>query len=168
MMQGMTDGKDGQLQIRLSAAEKKAIRQAAARAGMDMSSWVRARLLPASRETFQRLTESLCGSSPERPYWLAELNEFLARLSPAQLVDAVCEAPPPLEPYMANYVAAMIETAAHRAAVAPPSWTARVAPLTEPVFGSDLPGLRLHLLLNAPPAFRRRNIFIDSTIGDRV
>jgi hypothetical protein len=29
-------------------------------------------------------------------------------------------------------------------------------------------GLRLHLLLSAPPAFRRRNIFLDASVGDRV
>jgi hypothetical protein len=74
----------------------------------------------------------------------------------------------PLEPYVANYVAAMVETAAHRAAVAAPVWTAEIAPLATPVFGSPLPALRMHLLVRAPPAFRRRNIFIDATIGDRV
>jgi uncharacterized protein (DUF1778 family) len=168
MLLGMKAGKDGQLQIRLSAAEKKAIRQAAARAGMDMSSWVRARLLPRSRETFRHLAERLSTDDAERPYLLAELNDLLARLSPAELVEAVAEPPPPLEPYMANYLAAMVETAAHRAGVKPPSWTSEVVPLAEPAFGNDLPGLRLHLLLNAPPAFRRRNIFIDSSVGDRI
>jgi hypothetical protein len=36
------------------------------------------------------------------------------------------------------------------------------------VFGSDLQNLRLYLLTHSPPPFRRRNIFIDSTLGDRV
>jgi hypothetical protein len=40
--------------------------------------------------------------------------------------------------------------------------------LPQPVFGSELKALRLHLLTNSPPAFRRRNIFIDATLGDRV
>lgn len=164
----MAHGKNGQLQIRLSGAEKKAIRQAATRAGMDVSSWVRAKLLPPAREAFQRLAEHLAKRPDERPYVLAELNDLLAGLGPAALVDAVSEPPPPLEPYMANYVAAMVETQAHRAGVAPPPWTAGIPALAEPVFGTALPGLRLHLLVNAPPAFRRRNIFIDSTVGDRV
>jgi len=50
----------------------------------------------------------------------------------------------------------------------PPAWTEDVPPLDEPIFGSSLQSLRLHLLTNSPPAFSRRNIFIDSNIGDRV
>jgi hypothetical protein len=92
----------------------------------------------------------------------------LTGLGAAGLRVAVAEPPPPLEPYLANYLAAMVETAAHRADIVPPIWTANVAALTEPVFGTALPGLRLHLLLNTPPAFRRRNILVDSTVGDRV
>jgi len=164
----MKHGKDVQLQIRVSAAEKKAIQHAAARAGMEMSSWVRARLVPPSRESFRQLVEDLAQQPDERRYLLAELNDFLTRLGPAGLLEAVTEPAPPLDPYLANYVAAMIETAAHQAGVRPPHWTAHVAPLEAPVFGTDLPSLRLHLLLNTPPAFRRRNIFIDATVGDRV
>jgi hypothetical protein len=50
----------------------------------------------------------------------------------------------------------------------PPSWTRDVAPLDQPVFGSSLESLRLHLLMNSPPAFVERNIFIDANVGDRV
>jgi uncharacterized protein (DUF1778 family) len=164
----MKQGKDRQLQIRVSATEKKAIRLAAARAGMDMSNWVRARILPRSRATFRQLTEALALKPDERPFLLAELNDLLTQLAPGELLTAVAEPPATLEPYMANYVAAMVETAAHRAAVTPPAWTAGIAALEEPVFGTKLPALRLHLLLNSPPAFRRRNLFIDASIGDRV
>jgi hypothetical protein len=164
----MAQGKDGQLQIRVSAAEKKAIQQAAARAGMDTSTWVRAKLLPRPRETFRRLTQALSKHADDRPFLLADLNDLLTQLGAASFGDAVAEPPPPLEPYLANYVAAMVETAAHRAGALPPSWTAAIIPLVEPVFGTALPSLRLHLLINAPPAYRRRNIFVDSTIGDRV
>jgi hypothetical protein len=52
--------------------------------------------------------------------------------------------------------------------VAVPEWTRSIPLLVEPVFGSDLKSLRLHLLTNSPPPFRSRNIFIDSTLGDRV
>jgi hypothetical protein len=160
--------KDGQLQIRVSAAEKKAIQQAAARAGLDMSGWVRTKLLPPPRETFRRLTTSLASRPDDRRYLLAEFNDFLTGLGAAAFVLAVAEPPPPLPPYLANYVAAMVETAAHRLDAAPPGWTAGVVPLAEPVFGSSLASVRLHLLLASPPAFRRRNIFIDASIGDRV
>lgn len=164
----MRSGKDQQLQIRVSATEKKAIQQAAARAGMDMSSWVRARLLPPPRETFQRLTESLARRPDERRYLLAALNDLLAGTAAAELTQAVAEPPPPLGPYLANYVAAMVETAAHQAGVLPPEWTAGIAALEEPVFGTPLHALRLHLLMHSPPAFRRRNLFVDASVGDRI
>jgi hypothetical protein len=36
------------------------------------------------------------------------------------------------------------------------------------VFGSELQSLRLYLLTHSPPPFRARNIFIDSSLGDRI
>ncbi|HUO65990.1 MAG TPA: hypothetical protein VMV37_00550 [Gammaproteobacteria bacterium] len=136
---------------------------------MDMSRWVLQQLLPARRETFHGLVKALARDGSAVPYTLAGLNDFLTALSRDDFVAATSEpAPNALDPYLANYVAAMIETAAHRHAVPPPSWTSSVPPLAIPAFGSPLAGLRLHLLIAAPPAFRRRNIFIDSSIGDRV
>jgi len=67
-----------------------------------------------------------------------------------------------------NYVTAIVEVAAHRAGVVPPRWTASVKPLDAPVCIDPSPSLRAHLLTASPPPFRRRNIFIDSTVGDRV
>jgi hypothetical protein len=53
--------------------------------------------------------------------------------------------------------------------VPPPAWVRDVEPMeTEPRFATPLAGLRLHLLRTAPVPFKRRNIFIDSSIGDRV
>jgi hypothetical protein len=72
------------------------------------------------------------------------------------------------DPYLANYVAAMVEQAAHRAGVVPPPWTSGIAPLPEPAFAVPWLSLRAHLLLESPVPFRRRNIFIDSGIGARV
>jgi hypothetical protein len=43
-----------------------------------------------------------------------------------------------------------------------------VPPLDEPHFATPLRGLRLHLLRASPVAFKRRNIFVDSSVGDRV
>jgi hypothetical protein len=70
--------------------------------------------------------------------------------------------------YVTNYVAAMVELAVHLRGVYPPSWTAEIAPLPEPVFFLPWQSLRAHLLLESPVPFRRRNIFIDSSIGARV
>jgi uncharacterized protein (DUF1778 family) len=159
--------KSAQLQIRVSPAEKAAIQRAARQAGMDMSAYVLARVLPAAARRFQELTEA-CRDSADARFALAELNSWLASLGAGELREAVAPAPSGLTPFLANYVAAMVEYACAQRGVPPPAWTGAIAPLTEPVFGSALMSLRLYLLTHSPAPFRRRNIFIDATVGDRV
>jgi hypothetical protein len=160
--------KSAQLQIRVSASQKAALRRHARRAGMSMSDWVLSRVLPPLGETFQGLLEAL-STAEKRGYVLAELNELLTRLTIGEFELAVSQPPRvQLDPYWRNYVAATIEQAAASKGTEAPSWTGDVPPLEEPVFGSSLKSLRLHLLTHSPLAFRRRNIFIDSSIGDRV
>jgi hypothetical protein len=159
--------KSAQLQIRVSRAEKAAIRQAARRAGMDMSAYVLARVLPAHRARFQALAGA-CKDLRSARFELAELNGWLTGLMPAALAEALEVAPAGLPPDAASYVAAMVEYACARSGVAPPAWTRSIPPLSEPYFGSALASLRLYLLTHSPPPFRRRNIFIDSSVGDRV
>lgn len=164
--------KTAQLQLRVSPAEKARIREAAARAGVDMSEWVLSHLFPAEGETFLRLVGELRevakGQSTGTSHAIAALNDFLADLPADRFVEAVSAHPDGLSPFHANYVAAMVEHAAYLKGAPPPAWVAEVAPLERPVFGSELASLRLHLLTKSPPAFRRRNIFIDATVGDRV
>ena len=161
--------KDTQLQIRVSAAEKAAIRRAADRAGLDVSTWVLSRLLPPARGRFRELTDALAREPSQRRFTLAALNDLLTETPGEAFREAVAEPPTDrLDPWAANYVAAMVETAAHRHQVRPPDWTLAVQPLGRPAFAAPLESLRLHLLLAAPPAFKRRNIFVDSSIGDRV
>jgi hypothetical protein len=159
--------KSAQLQIRVSPAEKAAIQRAARRAGLDMSAYVLARVLPAPAGRFRELTAA-CRDSEEARFALAELNAWLAGLGAGELQEAVASPPPALTPFLANYVAAMVEYACARHGVVPPAWTGAIAPLTEPAFGSTLMSLRLHLLTHSPAPFRRRNIFIDATVGARV
>lgn len=161
-------GKHAQLQIRVSEEEKTAIRDAARRAGMDMSAYILSRVLPAPAREFQEAVAALAGSAAPS-FALARMNEFLSKLALGELRDAVADAPEvALEPFLLNYIAAMVEVACQKQNIRLPNWTRGVAPLDEPVFGSALRSLRLHLLTHSPAAFRRRNIFIDATIGDRV
>ena len=106
---------------------------------------------------------------PSPRFALAELNSLLSSFTAGELRDAIA-APLPagLSSFLGNYIAAMVESACARRAVAVPTWTRSIAPLAEPVFGSELQSLRLHLLTSSPPAFRCRNIFIDATVGDQV
>ena len=116
-------------------------------------------------EDFQRLAGQLRNNQPS--YILAEINDLLTSASGAQIESL--PAPSFADPYLANYVAEMVEQAAHlRGDVRPPRWTSAVVPLAQPAFATPWMALRAHLLLESPVPFRRRNIFIDSTIGDRV
>lgn len=121
-----------------------------------------------ARIQLARLLEAL-RNDDQPSFALAELNDLLSRLTSGELCRAVGHADlTGLTPYLRNYVAAMVELAAHRRDVPPPAWVRDVEPLTEPRFATPLAGLRLHLLRTAPVPFKRRNIFIDSSIGDRV
>jgi hypothetical protein len=62
----------------------------------------------------------------------------------------------------------MVELGCQRFSIPAPAWTRAVVPLEEPFFGSTLESLRLHLLTQSPAPFRRRNIFIDSSLGQQV
>jgi len=160
--------KNSQLQIRVSDAEKRAIQKAAKRAGMDMSTYVLSRVISVPASRFRDCLKA-CAGQASPGFALAELNSLLGALTPGELRDAVA-APPSvtLTPFLANYIAAMVEYGCARSSIAPPAWTRTVAPLNEPAFGTTLQSLRLHLLTHSPPPFRRRNIFIDATLGDRI
>jgi hypothetical protein len=160
--------KTEQLQVRVTPEQKSRIRRASRRAGMGMSAWILAKLLPGRSEEFQGLVQELARAEDRRPV-LAELNDFLVSLRPGELADAVADLPPVrLAPLVANQLAAMVEQAASDLGQVPPLWTRRIEPLGEPWFATQLMSLRLHLLTVSPPAFRRRNLFVDSTLGDRV
>ena len=157
-----------QLQIRVSETEKEAIRRAAQRAGIDMSTYVLGRVLSIPEREFQEFVQALTG--PAAPsFALADINVLLSKLTSTELRDAVASAPEvELTPFLANYVAAMVEAACEKRGVTVPAWTRRIKPLDEPAFGSTLRSLRLHLLTHSPAPFRRRNIFIDASLGDRL
>jgi hypothetical protein len=160
--------KTAQLQIRVSAEEKLAMQRAARRAGLGLSAYVLGRVLPAVESRYQQIVEQLRDPESTR-YTLAELNGLLGSLSAAELRQAVASPLSislPLE--LSNYVAAMVEMACAHQEIEAPAWLRSIAPLAAPVFGTQLMSLRLYLLAHSPPPFRRRNIFIDTSIGGQV
>jgi len=160
--------KTEQLQIRVSRAQKAAIRRLARRAGRTVSSYVLARVLPEGRMRFGGILHALREDEEPR-FALADLNDFLSGLLPHEIADSVGDADlEGLTPHLRNTVAAMVEHAAWRMDVDPPSWAADVEPLGEPHFAVPFPSLRPYLLRVSPVAFKRRNLFVDSTVGDRV
>lgn len=119
-------------------------------------------------QTFRDITSKLSAAGPGdfARFLLAELNDLLTAAD-GQEIESLT-APSVSDSYLANYVAAMVELAAHKEGVLPPRWTSEIEPLPRPVFAVPWMSLRPHLLLESPIPFRRRNIFIDSSIGARV
>ncbi len=161
--------KSEQLQIRIGPADKARIRDRAAEAGMTVSDWVLRQALPPLEQQFRANVEALAANPDRRSFAFAAIHDFLAGLAGSELAQSVSNPPGvDLPPFEANYLAAMIEYAAASKGVSPPRWTSAVPPLPEPWFGTSLKSLRLHLLTRSPPPFRRRNLFIDSSIGQRA
>lgn len=156
-----------QLQIRVTMAEKAAIRAAAERAQMGMSQWVLARALPSAARRVAALVEILSQDDSSAAW--AELIDLMQSSGPLEFNAAVSGIEVTgLSARDANYLAALTEMRAHQLEVAAPAWTRRVLPLETPWFGTSLRRLREHLLVNAPVAFRRRNLFVDAAVGSRV
>lgn len=160
--------KSHQLQIRVTASQKAELKRHAQRAGLDMSTYVLTRALPATGSEFAELIGVLAGGDGHR-FALAELNDLLAGLASAAFADAVSGVDlHRLSPFLQNYVTAMVEHAAHLKAVPPPAWARDIEPLELPYFAVPFGRLRPHLLRSSPVAFKRRNLFVDATIGDHV
>ncbi len=160
--------KTSQIQIRVSQDDKDLIRAAAARSGLDMSTWILQRLLLEPDRQFRHLLAQL--SRSESPALFVELISFLENSTAAELraIENRMEEFEALGPIAQNYVCALVEQRAYQLGTVPPAWVRSIPPLTDPYFGTRLKSLRPYLLVNSPVAFKRRNIFIDSGLGARV
>ena len=160
--------KDLFLQIRVSQAQKKLIGSAARRAGLDMSTYVLERIVPRPSLELQEIVDKLRNDS-EASYVLAELSDFIFKLDKTEFERACLGLSlDQLSIFYRTYVASMLEVAAMQKNASLPEKILVVPALAKPYFGSDLKNLRLYLLTNSPAAFKKRNIFIDSSVGDRV
>lgn len=160
--------KTAQLQIRVTREQKAEIERAARQAGLGMSAYVLGKVVPDGGGRWRELVRALATAQDSR-LALAALSNWLAGLGAVELTTALA-APPParLSAQLANTVAAMVEHVCVASGVPPPAWTNDIRPLDTPVFGSELLSLRLYLLSNAPAAFRRRNLFVDTVVGGQV
>lgn len=104
------------------------------------------------------------------------LGNFLDAFYAAPSADALTEEPRPLAPHFANigrvqdaYLAATAEELARRFNLPLPHWVdAELRKLRRPWFASSLAGVRAVLLLESPPAFRSRNLFVSENALARV
>lgn len=160
--------KTQQLQIRVTPQQKAALKRQARAAGCDVSRYVLSRLVPEGPDRFAAILRAL-GSESDQRFAFAELHDFLNACAPMDFATAVAVARiGDLSAYAQNYVTAMVEQAAESKQIAPPLWVRDVVPLDAPRFVTPLKSLRMHLLRSAPVPFKRRNIFVDASVGARV
>jgi len=161
--------KTEQLQIRVTAAQKAALRARAEAAGMDVSSYVMARALPKAADEFEGILRGLANER-ERAAWFAELERLLLSLGAPAFVAAVERADflHALDPVTQNLVAAFVEQRASALGVAPPGWVFNLELPATPWFASDLKSLRPYLVASSPVPFRRRGLFVERGLGARV
>ncbi len=135
---------------------------------MSVSEWVLSVAFPPKRAQFERLLRELAAGE-RRSLSLAALHDFFGGLGSEELYR-VLEDPAPLRLASPDdaLVAAMIEHAASLKHARVPEWVLGTAALPTPWFATELRSLRLHLLASSPPAFRRRNLFVDTSVGGRV
>ena len=104
------------------------------------------------------------------------LANFLDGFYAAPNADALADAPGLLAPQFGDlgrvqdaYLAATAEELARRFELPQPGWTAGESrQLHRPWFASPLSALRAVLLLESPPAFRARNLFVSENALTRA
>jgi hypothetical protein len=164
-----TVAKDTHLQIRLSKAQKALIFKSAKTCGKDVSKWVLEKILLDKRKEFFEICKRLSVNIKNRSFSFAELSDFLFQLSKHDFSETLSYRPDiSMSDENWNIISAMIENIAHKNNFPCPSWVRDVPPLENPLFATELTSLKTYLLINAPIAFRKRNIFVDASVGDRV
>lgn len=159
--------KTEQLQIRVSKKQKAALRRLARIANLSLSEFVLSKVLEPPESRFLALVSQLKESNGKREVF-AEMNDLLSSLQATEFQEFLIEPSEDLSPFMKNYLAAMIERRAREIHCLAPEWVRRVKPLENPYFGSEIESLRGYLLVSSPVEFKKRNIFIDSTLGSRI
>lgn len=160
--------KTQQLQIRVTASQKALLKRRAAACRMDVSSYVLRKVLPPVEVRWEELLEALARDDDHRPA-LGALSVFLAGLDSATFREVTGQADlRRVNPFLQNYLAALVEEFARRHGVPAPAWAAEVEPLDEPYFAGSLSGVRPLLLRNSPVAFKRRNLFVDAGVGEHL
>ena len=155
------------LQIRVSKQQKEIIKSTAKSAGVDMSTWVLQHILHSKSQQFLTILSQF--NTVDDSFVFAHLHDFLMLCSQTDFEQAVSIKPSyELSEFQINYTIAMIGHRAHTLGCTAPDWVNDFPILHKPYFGTNLKSLRLYLLVNSPIAFKQRNIFIDSTLGERV
>ena len=152
--------KTGQLQIRVTPAQKAALKRLAASAGLSVSAFVLDRAIPRGHEAVDRHIRAI-GGGKKIYNALSDLELYLRQLEDEEFVESVAGIDTSrLTPLQANCAAAAVEHDAWRRGRTPPEWVSHVQPLPAPHFGWGLRSLRPHLMRVTGATFKRRNVYI--------
>ena len=157
--------KTAQLQIRISPAQKAALKRLAAAERLSLSEFVLRKALEAAPTPLTSWS-AIVKSGVALPNSLSDLELELRTLDEAsfsEAVDAFDTAD--LSELQANCVAAAVEREASRRGVSPPPWTEAVLPMGRPWFAWRLRSLRPHLMRISPAAYKRRGVYLPAA-GD--
>jgi hypothetical protein len=170
--------KEELIQIRISKNDKMRLVSLARVSRMTLTAWIESRILPTSLldEWMDLYQETAPDRESKRDITaqLARLNDLLMKLHEADFRQAIAVAPRFKESadmenkLLFRYISAMIDQACKMRGIEPPSWMDDRPVIEPPFFSSNLSSLRLYLLLAAPVAFRKKSIFVDTTLGGRV
>ena len=156
-----------QLQIRVSPAEKTALKHLASLSGQTVSAYVLAQALPAATDSLSAALKDLRAGPPELAPDVAALRRSLSTLSPLEFGERLQSVSLADLPHLAqNRVAALVEEVAQHLGVDPPSWVSAIPPLDHPFFRWPLLSLRPYQLRATPVSLKRRNVFDPSTVGE--
>jgi len=157
------------LQVRMTAEQKELLRERAAAAGTDISSFVVQRTLGPDAPEFDTLVAWMLRTPDEHvPY--AEFVDYLNTL-PASRGTELAKKPARFDELTAlqqNRVCALIEQRCAFWGVAAPVWLLDVPSASEPHFAGDLLSWRPYLLVVSPVVFRRRNLFVERGMTGRL
>jgi uncharacterized protein (DUF1778 family) len=157
-----------QLQIRVTLQEKAALKRLARAAGLDVSAYVLRRSLSQAADRVTGVLAAL-REGENRRFALAEWDDLVTALPPAEFGSVLQHVDlEGLDAVTRNYLAGLVELAAHDKRLTPPPWTRSVEPLDTPYFATSLRSARPYLLRVTAVPFRRRNLFTERGVAHRV
>jgi len=152
--------KTRQLQVRVSPEQKGLLKKLAGASGMSVSEYVLAAALPSASGALKRHVDALPDMT-HRHKALLELRTDLSRIPTHEFDETAAGVEVRGLPLLQQALAAAaFEHEAQLRGCAPPSWTRSVPVAEDPSFRPRLPSLRPYLLCAAPPALKRRNVFM--------
>lgn len=159
--------KTAQLQIRVSPAQKAMLERLAAAEGLTVSEFVLRKAQPqgaSPQDTRRDAVQNGLGLSNSTSHLALALGALNADGSREATVHADSGF---LSPLHANCLAAEVERQAARRGVPAPKWTEAVRPMARPWFAWRLRSLRPHLMRIAPPAYKRRGVYLTTADDPR-